>query len=223
MNGDGYGDLLVGAAGEDEKQGRAYLYFGGPHGPARPVSLAPGVNVASNHGRVYVYLGGPAGLPVAPMTRIEGPGTYAFGSQAASAGDVNGDGYSDLALGAFGDGHTASVMGNAFVYRGGVAAKPAVRLDGPDGAGGFFGVVASSPGDVNGDGFDDLVVAAYEALGATGRVYVFPGAKGGVAAAPATTLTGPPAGNFGATLASRGHVATSRRARLRSIAAGSPG
>ena len=284
VNGDGYGDLLVGASHEDSKQGRAYLYFGGPHGPAHPVTLTPpkapssvpaqfgdavsgagdvdgdglddfvigapdqgawgeaylyrgsrsgsfsiatqlttattgedplvtdssfgavvacagdvngdgyadvlvtagwtndrrsgNVDVASNHGRVYVYLGSPSGLPVAPATEIEGPGTYAFGSQAASAGDVDGDGYSDLALGAFGDGHTASVMGNAFVYRGGpggVASIPAVQLDGPDGPGGFFGVVSTSPGDIDGDGFADLVVAAYEALEATGRVYVFPG------------------------------------------------
>jgi hypothetical protein len=164
-----------------------------------------GMDTASNDGRIYVYLGGPAGIPVTPATEVEGPGTFAFGGEAASAGDVNGDGYSDLVFGAFGDGHTASVTGNAFVYLGGasgLASTPATSIDGPDAAG-FFGVVSSSHGDLDGDGYDDVVVAAYEALGAAGRVYVFPGSASGAPATPTVTLTGPSGGNFGSVLASR--------------------
>jgi hypothetical protein len=184
VNGDGYADVIVTADWTNDRRSGT-------------------MDVASNDGRVYLYLGSSAGITDRPATELEGPGTYAFGHEAASAGDVNGDGYADLVLGAYGDGHTASVMGNAFVYLGGpagVAHQPATSLDGPDGTGGFFGKVSQGRGDLDGDGYADLVVAAYEALGGTGRVYVFPGSRTGVPIAPVVTLTGPADSNFGATL-----------------------
>jgi hypothetical protein len=183
VNGDGYADLVVTASWTNDERGSG--------------------DVASNDGRVYVYLGGPSGIPDRPATEIEGPGTFAFGSEAASAGDVNGDGFSDLVLGAFGDGHTADVAGNAFVYLGGpdgLAASPATELDGTDPAG-FFGLVASSPGDFDGDGFSDVAIGAYEALDAAGRVHVFAGSEAGIPTTSALTLTGPAQSNFGSEIA----------------------
>jgi hypothetical protein len=186
VNGDGYADLIVTVGWTNDDR-------------------VTGVDTASNNGRIYVYLGGPSGIPDVPATEVAGPGTFAFGGEAASAGDVNGDGYADLVFGAFGDGHTASVTGNAFVYPGGasgLASAPQISIVGPDAAG-FFGVVSSSHGDLDGDGYADVVVAAYEAQGAAGRVYVFPGSASGAPATPTVTLTGPSNGNFGSTLACR--------------------
>jgi len=193
VNGDGYADLIVTVGWTNDDR-------------------VPGMDTASNDGRIYVYLGSPSGIPVTPATEVAGPGTFAFGGEAASAGDVNGDGYGDLVFGAFGDGHTASVTGNAFVYLGGasgLASTPQTSIVGPDQAG-FFGVVATSHGDLDGDGYADVVVAAYEALGAAGRVYVFPGSAGGVPTSPTVTLTGPSGGNFGSALARRPGPSTPR-------------
>jgi hypothetical protein len=94
--------------------------------------------VDSNSGRAYVYGGGASGLgrtPLATLTGPDGPNGY-FGISVASAGDENGDGYSDLVLGAYG----APRGGSAYVYTGGAAglvATPAVGLAGSDPAGNF--------------------------------------------------------------------------------------
>jgi hypothetical protein len=71
VNGDGFADLAVGAQG-----------------------------AMSGTGQVYVYLGGTAGLATTPATTLTGPeANGAFGKSVASAGDVNGDGFADLAVG----------------------------------------------------------------------------------------------------------------------------
>lgn len=152
VNGDGYSDVVVGAPMHD--------------------------GAGDNAGRAYVYWGGPwwTGTPNAVL-EPEGAGDF-FGQAVASAGDINGDGYDDVAVGAHGWGPvTADFTGRVFIYHGGGWMDPNVdfKLSGgsPDD---YFGATIASAGDVNGDGYGDLLVGArgygYEN---TGRAYLYCG------------------------------------------------
>ncbi len=88
-----------------------------------------------------------------------------FGSSVASAGDVNGDGYSDVIIGAprFDEGASLD-EGKAFVYHGsaaGLNSTPNNTPDDVDQANAFFGVSVATAGDVNGDGYSDVIIGAY--------------------------------------------------------------
>jgi hypothetical protein len=96
-----------------------------------------------------------------------------FGYSAAWAGDVNSDGYADVVAGAF----SYNSRGKAYVYHGsaaGLSATPAFTATGFAHAGSLGSSLASA-GDVNGDGFADIVVGASGDLASTGRVYVYAG------------------------------------------------
>jgi hypothetical protein len=163
--------------------------------------------------RVYVYLGSPGGLAGAPAATLTGPdgaldtfGT--FGGSVASAGDVNGDGYADLVVGASG---VMSNTGRAYVYlgsAGGLAVTPATTLAGRDGELSQFGASVASAGDVNGDGYADLVIGAPNVMSNAGRTYVYLGNANGSAATPATVLIAPDGSlsRFGDSVGSAGDV-----------------
>jgi hypothetical protein len=183
VNGDGFADLIVGAYGNDA---------GG-----------------ADAGRAYVYFGGPAADATADITLTGAAAGDNLGYSVASAGDVNGDGFADLIVGAFGSDAGGSDAGRAYVYYGGPApdATADLILTGAA-AGDEFGRVASA-GDVNGDGFADLIVGAYrnDAAGNNaGRAYVYYGGPAADATAD-VILTGAVADDFfGYSVASAGDV-----------------
>src|SRR5262245_22580432 len=98
-----------------------------------------------------------------PAWTAEGNQYYAnFGSSVAFAGDVNGDGFADVLVGApnIDDGQTNE--GRAFLFFGsatGAATAPAWTVAGEQAQAVFGGSVASA-GDVNGDGYADVIVGA---------------------------------------------------------------
>ncbi len=133
VNGDGYSDFIVGATNY-RNGGAAFVYFG----RASQLDAAQNVRLESNQQLAY------------------------FGASVAGAGDVNGDGYADLIVGAFFYDHGQNDEGAAFVYFGGPG-KLSTSWDAilePNQPDAYFGNSVSGVGDVNGDGFADLIVGA---------------------------------------------------------------
>ena len=135
VNGDGYSDVIVGAMimmPEELKQDRAYIYFGG----SRMNNIAD------------IILTGAAA-------------SDRFGTSVSTAGDVNGDGYTDVIVGAYDNDAGGTDAGRAYIYFGGASMNNIadVILTGAA-AGDFFGGSVSTAGDVNGDGYADVIVGA---------------------------------------------------------------
>jgi hypothetical protein len=175
VNGDGYADIILGAPRADlngTDSGAVYVVYG----------KAGGFAAATDIGT----LSGTAGAI------IKGPGTpNLVGFPVASAGDINGDGFADIAI-ASGYSSSADQVGQAYVVFGG-AALPS-DLSSLNGTNGFHltgagaplrdGLTVAGAGDINGDGVADLLVGADEAVGPhgdSGEVYVLFGHTGGFA------------------------------------------
>src|SRR5262249_7644779 len=131
-----------------------------------------------------------------------------FGTSAAWVGDVNGDGFDDLLVGAFRYPAIGSV-GRAYLFFGGPAmdAVPDLIIDPPPGGSGWFGVSVASAGDFNGDGYPDFIIGAQQA-GYEGRAFIYYGGPS-LDAVPDVTLIGETTGaltGFGASVASAGDV-----------------
>ncbi len=131
-----------------------------------------------------------------PWSQTGGQKGARFGGGISTAGDVDGDGFSDVIVGAplFDGGLTD--QGRAYLFRGfsgGLEPVPAWTFYGEQADGGF-GSHVQTAGDVNGDGYDDVLVGApsfdVAAMNHAGKVYLFPGSQAGLAAAPSWTVEG---------------------------------
>jgi FG-GAP-like repeat/FG-GAP repeat len=172
VNGDGYTDALIGAPGASNGQ--------------------------AGEGLAYLHYGSATGIPVAPSLTLEANVAGAqFGASVSSAGDVNGDGYADVLIGAplNGAGITYLYLGSA----GGLVPAPNTTRS----AGGLFGSTVAPAGDVNHDGYGDIIIGSP----GTGEAYVYKGSIGGLMLAPHVVLSEPPAaGLFGCSVATAGDV-----------------
>lgn len=193
VNGDGYGDVIVGAIG-----------------------MTDGGN--PSEGKAYVYHGSASGLSTSPNSTPDDAdqANAWFGWSVASAGDVNGDGYSDVIIGAptFDDSPNTD-EGRAFVYHGspaGVNATPSSTPDDANQAGVWFGECVAVAGDVNGDGYSDVIISArlYDDAGNTdeGRAFVYHGSSSGLSTSPNSTPddADQAGATFGISVASAGDV-----------------
>jgi hypothetical protein len=169
VNGDGYADVIVGAsyygAGED-LEGAAFVFLGSASGI---LGWDPGTAHAQLESDQY---------------------SAQLGISVSGAGDVNGDGYADVIVGAYSYDAGEFNEGAAFVFLGsasGIAdgdpATAAAQLE-SDQASAYLGTSVSGAGDVNGDGYADVIVDArnYDA-GQTneGAAFVFLGSASGIA------------------------------------------
>ena len=129
----------------------------------------------------------------------------AAGSALAGAGDVNGDGYADLLVGADREDRGGAAAGAAYLVVGPVSgdqslADAEAKLVG-ESTGDHAGIAVGGGGDVNGDGYDDLIVGAYDndAGGASaGAAYLVVGPVSGEVDLSAATarLLGEQPGDF---------------------------
>jgi hypothetical protein len=153
--------------------------------------------LVNESGRVYLYRGGAGWLTDAPAQTLLNPEgqTEALFGHALAGGDLNGDGHSDLAIGAEIQDGAAVSDGKVFIYAGessvnGLPAHPTWTLENPAHQEyGYFGS-ALAIGDFDGDGYADLAVGAYQ-QDAVGRVYLYRGGPGGVAQSPSAALDDP--------------------------------
>jgi hypothetical protein len=163
VNADGYADLIVGAptsTQSDSTPGAAYVYLGGA-GAAFTEVIVP--NVALD-----------------PRA--------AFGKGVGGVGDIDADGYADIGVGAPND--TTFGTPAAFLYRGspsGPDLASVTEINAPDPASNdAFGASIASAGDVDLDGYDDILVGATGATVGTdfecGLVFLFPVDASGIGA-----------------------------------------
>jgi hypothetical protein len=129
----------------------------------------------SNRGRTALFLGGAPMNNVADVTFFGEASTNNFGRAASAAGDLNQDGYADVVIGASANSQAGSFAGKTYVYYGGVSmdTNPDLTFLG-EAAYDYFGVSVAGTGDVNGDGFGDVIVGAtYGGATDKGRAYLY--------------------------------------------------
>ena len=161
-DGDGFGDLLIGApiadGDSDAASGSAFIFYG--QDERHRLTDFP---LPNKKARLFVEVSGAAG-------------DRSLGSVVAPAGDVNGDGFADILVGAPGPGG-----GYVSVVFGGPKRPRSVDVGALDGLTGFRIIgdrtnplgAMSGGGDVNGDGTDDIVLSSGDTRGLTGSRKVF--------------------------------------------------
>lgn len=169
VNGDGYDDILIGA------------YYNKEGG--------------TGAGQTYLVLGKPSGWAVdTPLNHADasfiGESQYDYsGYSVSTAGDVNGDGFDDILIGAYGNDENGDLSGQTYLIFGKAAGwamdMPLSQANASfigENSSDFSGYSVSSAGDVNGDGFDDILIGAYgnSAAGSSaGKTYLIRGRAAG--------------------------------------------
>jgi hypothetical protein len=222
VDGDGFGDVLVGEPAATFGIGEVILYRGGPSGLDPTAGIALGApsrqqgafgsamtstdvdgdgfsdvvisapNVSTHAGAVYVFRGGATGLSSMPDFTLRGASPNVLFGTAIAASDFDGDGFGDLVVGAPG-----GASGRVFVFRGsatGPSSSPDLTLSVTDGAG--FGSVLARAGDIDGDGFSDVLIGSPGSGAGAGLAFVYRGASTLAWSTPDATIMGAPGTGF---------------------------
>jgi len=171
FNGDGIHDFIVGAILNDDggagNDGAAYIFFGS-------TTLSGTKDLGA--------------VQSADVTILGKGANERLGRAVSSAGDINGDGLDDIIVGAYRNADGASLAGAAYIIFGATTlsgtkdtgnADEDVRILGKADTD-YLGEHLSAAGDINGDGFDDIIVGARnndDAAANAGAAYIFFGAS----------------------------------------------
>jgi hypothetical protein len=208
VNGDGVDDIVIGAAGAETDMGRVYVIFGHPDyaksnapSPLDLDRLSSGdmIEFATQEnpvaGELANLVNPQSGTGYLPGFMITGDqASSLFGSSVAGVGDVDGDGIDDFAIGApdfDGSAEPEPHWGRAYLAFGNEAYDPSmlvadigsttrgVVMSGVDNGDSAAATVAGA-GDVNGDGFMDVLISAEGASpgGFSGEAYILLGREG---------------------------------------------
>ncbi len=161
VNGDTYADILVGTPKDSNEDGKV--------------------------GIVRLFQGAPGGLPTnADWTMGSDQSGSLFGQSVSSAGDTNNDGYDDIIIGAphYKNGELESAEGRAYIFYGsssGLTNTPiTLEINQQDAQ---FGYDVSGVGDVNDDGYDDVLVGSRyytNGEGNEGGAFLYLGSSSGI-------------------------------------------
>ena len=172
-----YFGIAVSTAGDVNKDGYADIIIGADYYD----------NGETDEGAAFVYHGSAGGLKSEIKWMGESNQEYSyFGSSVSTAGDVNKDGYSDVVIGVpWYDKDGNNECGAAFVYHGSAAGVETAANwhDVSDQEGSYFGISVSTAGDVDADGYDDIIVGAnYHDNGQAdeGAAFVYHGSAAGL-------------------------------------------
>ncbi len=168
FNNDGHPDIIMGAIGYNNAIGRSYVVYGGPGIGATGVVLLANLNGVNGF-------------------KIDGNFADDSGISVINPGDINGDGKTDLLIGAYSGNNN---VGRAYVVFGGsgVGSNGLLPLSSLNGTNGFVlngesindyaGISVSGTGDFNGDTWADLIIGADDHNSGMGRSYVIYGGPG---------------------------------------------
>ena len=213
VNADGYDDLIVGAYGYSSNTGRAYVFHGSSSGISSTAAATltgssassffgaavRGVGDVNNDGygdvavgayglsEATVYFGSSAGITTTGAVTLSGSSSSTGFGVGVGAADVNGDGYSDVLVGEY---KYTTNYGRLSVYHGSAAFDSTADTQIGGGVASYFGWAVDGAGDVDDDGYEDVVVGAYYFSSYKGRAYVFHGSSSGLSTSPTTTLAG---------------------------------
>jgi hypothetical protein len=173
FNNDGYDDVIIGADKGNMGTGEAYVVYGG-----EDVAQAGVLGYFS-----LQHLDGLNGFVIRGIRESD-----KCGCSVSGAGDVNGDGFNDIIIGASGvDNGDTTDTGAAYIVYGGedvsqISTNGVLRLDELDESKGavllgislkdYAGTSVSGAGDFNGDGYDDIIIGAPEASSNNGYSFI---------------------------------------------------
>jgi hypothetical protein len=166
FDGDGDGDLVVAAPYADYSSSR------------------------TDAGKIYVYEAGRYGLASTPSTTISSSSaSQHLGGTLSGGWDINGDGYDDLVVGTdlyrTGSGYALVYYGSA----GGLGSGGASVMSPPSGSTDFGTAVTGVP-DMNGDGYDDVVVGCHGWDSQRGSIWIYYGSSTGLDTTPVMQIEG---------------------------------